>query len=248
MVFVTVSVSGYLFAALRGLVASAFFLLPASQRASDPTNKHPPPSPPVANLPLGLGCLFIGPLGGRWADAAARRWSSSPAGRLIPGLAATLLVYPVSTLVYAWTFQWHTHVTFPLVASFFMGAAICAFFPGLMSYVSILKQQTAAAAGAAVQAVLFISGGMFIQLTPPAMAVMGLGGWITMLVGVCFLGTLASAYTAISALKAGAAEQLPVALGAGGGLDPAVQAVVVARAAAAKEGKEGREGGGGADA
>jgi len=155
-----------------------------------------------------------------------------------------LLVYPVSTLVYAWTFQWHTYVAGPLVASFFMGAAICAFFPGLMSYVSILKQQTAAAAGAAVQAVLFISGGVFIQVTPPAVAVMGLGYWISLLVGVCFLGTLGSTYAAVRQIKAGAAEQLPVAAGAMGGLDPIVHAMVIpARSMGGSEkgGKEGAE-------
>ena len=38
--------------------------------------------------------------------------------------------------------------------------SICAYFPGVMSYVSILKQQAAAAAGGALQAMMFICGGV----------------------------------------------------------------------------------------
>ncbi|GBF97583.1 hypothetical protein Rsub_10719 [Raphidocelis subcapitata] len=178
----------------------------------------------VSNLSLGLGCLFVGPLAGGWADAAARRWPASHSSRLFPGLAACLLVYPLSTLAYAWCFQMKTHVAGPLVASFFMGGAICAFFPGLMSYVSIIKQQTAAVAGAAVQAVLFISGGVFIQVTPPAVAAIGLGWWITILVGVCLLATVGSTCAAVGALRAGEREQLPLSAGAA---EPAVSAVVV---------------------
>jgi hypothetical protein len=54
----------------------------------------------------------------------------------------------------------HTHLAGPLVSAFFMGASICAVFPGVMSYISIVKQHAAAAAGGAVQAVTFICGGL----------------------------------------------------------------------------------------
>lgn len=57
----------------------------------------------VANLPLGLGCFIVGPFGGRWADAGARRWSASPVGRMVPGTVAALILFPLSTLAYAWT-------------------------------------------------------------------------------------------------------------------------------------------------
>lgn len=151
-----------------------------------------------------MGCLLAGPIGGKWADAAAARWPAAPAGRLVPGLAGAAAVFPLAALAYAWSFQFQAHVAGPLVSSFFMGGALCLLFPGLMvrlgtrnsksqrlclpleaglrdvvglyacnldlttrlpklptqSMVSIVKQNVAAAAGAAVQALLFISGGL----------------------------------------------------------------------------------------
>jgi hypothetical protein len=40
---------------------------------------------------------------------------------------------------------------------------------------------------------------------------MGLGYWITLLVGVCFLFTLGSAYAAFKAIRDAASQQLPLA-------------------------------------
>jgi len=77
---------------------------------------------------------------------------------MVPGTISALCLFPLATLIYAWTLQRQTNLAGPLVASFFMGASICAFFPGCMSYVSILKQHAAAAAGGALQAMMFISG------------------------------------------------------------------------------------------
>jgi hypothetical protein len=162
------------------------------------------PFPPkVANLPLGLGCFIVGPFGGRWADAGARYWNSSPAGRMVPGLIAAFTIFPASTLAYAWTLQAGTHLAGPLIASFFMGASICAFFPGVMSYVSILKQHAAAAAGGALQAVMFICGGI-VRGHPlgegAPFCVLGEGGrggalvfgvWLSRIAGLRF-GSLAS--------------------------------------------------------
>ncbi|KIY97522.1 hypothetical protein MNEG_10439 [Monoraphidium neglectum] len=165
----------------------------------------------VANLPLGLGCFIVGPFGGRWADAGARRWNSSPAGRMVPGLIASFTIFPASTLAYAWTLAYGTNLAGPLICSFFMGASICAFFPGVMSYVSILKQQNAAAAGGAVQAIMFICGGIFIQITPPAIAGIGLGGWVTVLVAIIFTAALVSALLTWRELHRAKQLQLPVA-------------------------------------
>jgi hypothetical protein len=232
----------------------------------------------VSNLPLGVGCFIVGPFGGRWADAGARRWNASAAGRMVPGLLAALFVFPVATLTYGWALDRSTHLAVPLIASFFMGASICTFFPGVMSYVSILKQHAAAAAGGAVQAMMFITGGVvraggggrrgacvcgggypaagqsppaaapspthrrarppalthpripsshphplhppppqFIQITPPAIAAIGLGWWMTVMVGVCVFVCLVSAVLTNRALKAGAAarESLPVSTDGG---------------------------------
>ncbi|GBF94820.1 MFS general substrate transporter [Raphidocelis subcapitata] len=177
----------------------------------------------VANVPLGVGCFIVGPFGGRWADAGARRWNSSPAGRMVPGLMSAVLVFPLSMVVYAWTLGLHMHLALPLTASFFMGASICTFFPGVMSYVSILKQHAAAAAGGAVQAMMFICGGVFIQITPPAMAALGLGTWLTLLTGVVLFTSAISALLTWGALRRGSMEQLPVS-GGGGAPAPATAA------------------------
>jgi hypothetical protein len=169
------------------------------------------PHPPVANLPLGIGCFLVGPFGGRWADAGARRWNSSPAGRMVPGTLAAFFLFPPATLAYGWTLDKQLNLAGPLIASFFMGASICAFFPGCMSYVSILKQHAAAAAGGALQSMMFISGGLFIQITPLGIASMGLGPWISLLVGVCLFAATVSAVMTRNAIVSGAAarERLP---------------------------------------
>ncbi|KAI8466824.1 MAG: major facilitator superfamily domain-containing protein [Monoraphidium minutum] len=213
----------------------------------------------VANLPLGVGCFLIGPFGGHWADAAARRWPQSHTGRMLPGLVAAGVAFPLSTLAYAWSLQFRTHLAGPLVSAFFMGASICATFPGVMSYISIVKQHAAAAAGGAVQAVMFICGGVFIQITPMATAVMGLGPWVSLLVTFCFLSTCASTFLVVRELKAGANEKLPVmsaaesaaaaAAAAAASLgDNMVEATLVPRGSLGMDGKGGEGGKGGAAA
>lgn len=88
-----------------------------------------------------------------------------------------------------------------------------------MSYVSILKQQNAAAAAAGLQSVMFIMGGTFIQITPPAIAAMGLGQWVTLMVAACLAVAGASAYLTWRELStaAAAAQRAAAANGAGQG-------------------------------
>jgi MFS family permease len=108
---------------LYATMFSALIILPN-------TLAHPPYSLSealigVSNLPLGIGCFIVGPFGGRWADLGARRWSASPAGRMVPGTLAALLVFPGVTLGYAWCLHTHANLAGPLIFSFFMGACVC---------------------------------------------------------------------------------------------------------------------------
>jgi hypothetical protein len=91
--------------------------------------------------------------------------------------------------------------------------------PWVMSYVSILKQQNAAAAAAGLQSVMFIMGGTFIQITRPAIAAMGLGHWVTLMVAACLAVAGASSYLTWRELStaAAAAQRAATVNGAGQG-------------------------------
>lgn len=97
-----------------------------------------------------------------------------------------------------------------------------------MSYVSILKQQNAAAAAAGLQSVMFIMGGTFIQITPPAIAAMGLGQWVTLMVAACLAVAGASAYLTWRELSTAAAAAQRAAAANGGAGDAPAAAVVKA--------------------
>lgn len=78
----------------------------------------------LAVLPLALSqtvtlALLIAPrtdTNMRLLPPGARRWNASPAGRMVPGTMAALLIFPISTLAYAWTLHYHVHLAAPLIA------------------------------------------------------------------------------------------------------------------------------------
>jgi hypothetical protein len=178
----------------------------------------------VAFLSIGVGSFVASPVGGKLADMAAQRFSVTPEGRLVAGTALGTLLMPLSLVAYGWTLQYGTHLAGPLVAHFFVGAALSCYLPAIFSYLSITKQQQAAAANAMVQSLMFISAGVFLLISVPISAAIGVGAFCTIMAGLVLVSGVVSGMLIARRLEvaaaAGAAAAAAAAAGAAVGLAP----------------------------
>jgi predicted MFS family arabinose efflux permease len=164
----------------------------------------------VAFLSVGVGAFVASPVGGKLADMTAQHFNATPEGRLVAGTALATLLMPASLVAYGWTLQYGVHLAAPLAAHFFVGAAISAYLPGIFSYLSITKQQQAAAASAMVQSLMFISAGVFLLIAVPISDAIGVGGFCTIMAGLVLVsgvvsGTLIARRLKLAAAAAGSA-------------------------------------------
>lgn len=135
----------------------------------------------VCNMALGVGLFVSAPLGGAIADRAAKRWSSSPSGRMLIGLPIALAMFPLSVTLFGWAMHFKLHLAIPLTACLLIGLGIGMYAPCTSALISITKQQHAAAAGGAQNALMFMTGGLFVLVTPKGMATLGHGPFVTLL-------------------------------------------------------------------
>eukprot|EP00879_Flechtneria_rotunda_P011779 GHRR01012306.1.p1 GENE.GHRR01012306.1~~GHRR01012306.1.p1 ORF type:complete len:533 (+),score=148.56 GHRR01012306.1:152-1750(+) len=138
----------------------------------------------VSYLAMGVAGLVGSPLGGRSSDYCASRFPSIPDARLIVSTAAACVLMPIGLLVYAWTLANYTHIVGPLVGHFIIGVGSAAYLPGLFGYVTVTMQANAAAASAAVQCAMFVTAGILIYVSVPAVHGMGFGQFFTLLAGL----------------------------------------------------------------
>jgi hypothetical protein len=70
----------------------------------------------VANgVPFGVGGLLAAPLGGALADWGARHWAAAPAGRMVCGTLAALLLFPVGVSLFGWGMHFKLPAAVPLL-------------------------------------------------------------------------------------------------------------------------------------
>jgi hypothetical protein len=156
----------------------------------------------VTYLPVGCGGFLTSPLGGRLADAAAAQFSGqSPEGRLVPATLVCVCLMPASLLVYGWTFQYSTHLAGPLIGHFFVGVALSFYLPAIFSYLSVIKQQQAAAANAAVQFLMNTMSGVFVLMAIPVMRAIGPGAFFSILAGLVGLALAVAGAFIVSSLR-----------------------------------------------
>lgn len=164
----------------------------------------------VAYLPVGCGGFLTSPIGGRLADAAAARFSGrSPEGRLVPATLVCVWLMPASLLVYGWTFQYSTNLAGPLIGHFFVGVALSFWLPAMASYLSVIKQQQAAAAFAAVQFLMNTMSGVFVLMAIPVMRAIGPGPFFSILAGLVGLALVVAGAFIASSLRCKPGAVLP---------------------------------------
>jgi hypothetical protein len=72
----------------------------------------------------------------------------------------------------------------PRAACVLIGLGLGVYTPATSALVSITKQSNAAAAGGALHALMFVTGGIFVIVTPSGMQTMGIGPFITLISGM----------------------------------------------------------------
>jgi hypothetical protein len=96
--------------------------------------------------------------------------------------------------------------------SFLINFTMMSHIPATMSLISITKQRYAAAAGGGLHALQFLCAGAFVQATPAGVRALGVGPFMSMLMGITFVATLLSCGIAAASIRAAA--------GAAGAADP----------------------------
>lgn len=157
----------------------------------------------LATIPCGAVALVSAFVGGFLADFAARRHPAHPSGRMLPGVLAALVVLTCFLVLYGWMLQLGGPLPVVLAASGFLGTAMCIYMPGLFSYITILKQSSAASAGGVINSATHIMQGVFTQVTPFAVLSMGIAPYLTLAAGLVFLLSAAALVIIVRALRSG---------------------------------------------
>lgn len=161
----------------------------------------------VAYLGLGFGGFLGSPLGGLLADASAAKFHTALQGRLLCGAVVAAVLMPVSLLVFGWTLQHTTHLAGVIIGHFCVGAALSAYAPAIFSYLTVSKQQQAAAVTAAMQAGMFLLSAVFILCSVPLMQAIGAGLLCSILAGLALLSFIVTVALVLRALSQPAQAQ-----------------------------------------
>lgn len=158
-------------------------------------------------VPFGVGGLLAAPLGGLLADKLSHRFGTeevgSPAGRMVAGTAGALTIMPVAVLLFGWGFHYKLHPALPLLGAFLINFSMTLQMPATTSMISILKQKNAGAACGALHALQFFVAGAFVQATPAGVhSRLGVGGFMTLLVGIVVLAAAVAAAMIVRSLRA----------------------------------------------
>ncbi|KAI8471878.1 MAG: major facilitator superfamily domain-containing protein [Monoraphidium minutum] len=156
-----------------GAFFSCMVVLPSTLAA--PPYRLPQACIGATNMALGLGLLAAAPLAGALADRAARAAPGAPSARMLFSAPFALAVSPAATLLFGWSLQARLHLAAPAAACFLIGAGVGAYAPAANALISIVKQQHAGAAGGALFAAMFLTGGVFTQVTPIGLHYLGVG-------------------------------------------------------------------------
>jgi hypothetical protein len=87
-----------------------------------------------------------------------------------------------------------------------VGASMSVFFPGAAALISITKQQHAGAALGGLQALQFVVGAAFVQLTPIGLERLGPGPFFTLLAALTLAAAGGVLCTAVLDVRRGAAD------------------------------------------
>ncbi|KIZ03910.1 Bicyclomycin resistance protein [Monoraphidium neglectum] len=169
----------------------------------------------ATGVPFGVGGLIAAPIGGLMADRCARRWAGALEGRMVYATIMALAVFPLGALLFGWGMHFTIPAAAALLGGFFINFSMTSHMPATMSLISIHKQRYAAAAGGGLHALQFIAAGVLVQATPTGTAAMGVGPWMSMLVGVAIAVTIISGVIVVTSIRAA-----PAASAAGGSPAP----------------------------
>jgi MFS family permease len=151
---------------------------------------------------IGLACLsasaagiIAAPIGGRIADfsAAVHGQHAHPLQRLMYNNALNLVLKPLGLLLYGWTAQYKMHVALPLVGMFLIGVSNNVYLPGILSYVTNYRPQSAAAAAAGIHSVMCVASGVLVMFGAVAVQALGSGWMFTILAALNVVVSLAAA-------------------------------------------------------
>ncbi|WIA12850.1 hypothetical protein OEZ85_006476 [Tetradesmus obliquus] len=135
-------------------------------------------------LPIGVAGMLACPLGGKVSDICGRVNSSQPLRKVLPSNWMLLFVFPPCLLLYGWSLHFHMHIAVPLIGIFLVALATCSYLPGIFSYMTAVKQQTAGAAAAGLYALLFLASGVLMLVAASVIEAVGIGPFSTILAGL----------------------------------------------------------------
>jgi hypothetical protein len=160
-------------------------------------------------LPIGIAGMLACPLGGKVSEMSARVNPLQPLRKVLPSNAMLLFVFPPCMLLYCWSLHFYLHLAVPLIGIFLVTLATCSYLPGIFSYMTAVKQQTAGAAAAGLYALLFLASGVLMLVAASVIRAVGMGPFSTILAGLNIIVAGIACLQIRRGIAAGPAEQLP---------------------------------------
>ncbi|CAF3019342.1 unnamed protein product, partial [Rotaria sp. Silwood2] len=141
-------------------------------------------------------------LGGWLSDKANLYFTSNcPEGRLVPGVALSLL-NPFGLIIYGWAFHFRVHLAVGIIGHMMLSFGQSVFLPGLYAYLTAKKQKDAAAASAVNSLLSFCGAGIGVTIAVPVQNAIGGGIFFSILSGINIVVILAAALIIFRCIKA----------------------------------------------
>ncbi|CAF1312201.1 unnamed protein product [Didymodactylos carnosus] len=146
-------------------------------------------------IPIAAAFLIGSVVGGKLSDLITMKFfqtSKLLEGRMIPGLIFSILI-SIGLIIYAWAFQYGTYILIPILGQMLAGFGQAASRPGVISYVTVKYQESAASIIAANTFVQQLSTAIVLTFTVQIVQVIHEGAFFTTLALCNVLTTLAAA-------------------------------------------------------
>jgi predicted MFS family arabinose efflux permease len=142
-------------------------------------------------LPAGVAAMFASLAGGRVFDWMAAKAGGDAMLRLKYNTIATVLIVP-GLLCYGLGAHYQAHLAVLYLGLMLLGCGMGSYFPALLGYVTILKQQAASTAVAGMNAILFVASAGIILAGSAIISFIGMHVYCTALAAACAAITAAA--------------------------------------------------------
>jgi multidrug resistance protein len=180
----------YAFVLIFGFIGATCALTLISTETTKPPYSYHADTIGLLFIPVATSYLLGSVIGGKLSDLVAIKFfqdSKILEGRILPGLLFSVLT-SVGLVIYGWAFQYGVNIIVPILGQVICGFGQSAMRPGILSYITIKRQDHAAGISSAINCVQILLTSILFTFAAKIVQLINDGPFFTSL-AVCNLST-----------------------------------------------------------